>query len=106
MQGHQPASSHGGAANVRLSEKVCYRIPRDVPGPATTQTAGTFVFIINEEVSRRSHLIYTLAQFTRPAPETGIIPPEEKLLKRYVDSRKKEYLEYVRQNERGTIELK
>ena len=82
-------------------EKVCCRIPRDVPGPATTQTAGTFVFIINEEVSRRSHLIYTLGQFTKPSPETGMIPPEEKLLKRYTDSRKKEYLEFVKQqNER------
>lgn len=99
VQSHQPASSQGGAAAIRLTEKVCCRIPRDVPGPATTQAAGTFVFIINEEVSRRSHLIYTLAQFTRPSPETGIMPPEEKLLKRYIDSRKKEYLEYVRQSE-------
>ena len=81
-------------------EKVCCRIPRDVPGPASTQTAGTFVFIINEEVSRRSHLIYTLGQFTKPSPETGMILPEEKLLKRYTDSRKKEYLEFVKQNER------
>ena len=35
-----------------------------------------------------------------------MILPEEKLLKRYIDSRKKEYLEYVKQNERGQIELK
>ena len=61
VQGHQPASSQGGGGAVRLSEKVCCRIPRDIPGPATTQAAGTFVFIINEEASRRSHLIYTLA---------------------------------------------
>ena len=77
-------------------EKVCCRIPRDVPGPASTQTAGTFVFIINKDVSRRTHLIYTLGQFTKPSPETGMILPEEKLLKRYIDSRKKEYLEFVK----------
>ena len=39
-----------------------------------------------------------------------MILPEEKLLKRYTDSRKKEYLEFVKQNERGThhsaIEIK
>ena len=81
---------------------MCCRIPRDVPGPASTQTAGTFVFIINEDASRRSHLIYTLGQFTRPSPETGFIPPEEKLLKRYIDSRKKEYLEFAKQNESAT----
>ena len=73
-----------------------------MPGPASTQTAGTFVFIINEDSSRRSHLIYTLGQFTRPSPETGFIPPEEKLLKRYIDSRKKEYLEFAKQNESAT----
>ena len=64
-------------------------------------------------MSRRSHLIYTLGQFTKPSPETGMILPEEKLLKRYIDSRKKEYLEFVKQNERqaaasasSAIELK
>lgn len=46
-------------------------------------------------------MIYTLGQFTRPAYETSSIPPEEKLLKRYIDSRKKEYLEFVKQNERS-----
>ena len=55
------------------------------------------MFIINEEVTRRTHLISTLNQFTKPSPETGMIPPEEKLLKRYIDSRKKEYLEFVKQ---------
>ena len=98
VQGQQPASS---LSTQPTAEKVCCRIPRDVPGPASTQTAGTFVFIINEDVSRRSHLIYTLGQFTRPAPETGMILPEEKLLNRYTDSRKKEYLEFVKQSERS-----
>ena len=38
-----------------------------------------------------------------------MIAPEEKLLKRYIDSRKKEYLEFAKQNEKGVaaaIELK
>ena len=67
VQGHQPSSSVAAAqqnnadAGMRPGEKVCCRIPRDVPGPATTQAAGTFVFIINEDASRRNHLIYTLA---------------------------------------------
>ena len=101
VQGSQPAASlHAHMAGGGPVEKVCCRIPRDVPAPASTQTAGTFVFIINEDVSRRSHLIYTLGQFTKPSPETGMILPEEKLLKRYIDSRKKEYLEFVKQNER------
>ena len=61
VQGNQPAASvQAHLAGGGPVEKVCCRIPRDVPGPASTQTAGTFVFIINEDVSRRSHLIYTL----------------------------------------------
>ena len=83
-----------------MTEKVCARIPRDRPGPATTQTAGTFVFIVNEDTVRQSLLLYTLGQFTRPVPETGMILPEEKLLERYIKTRKKEYLDLVKQNEK------
>ena len=44
--------------------------------------------------------MYTLSQFTRPAPETGIVLPEEKLLKRYTETRKKEYLDLVKKSEK------
>ena len=42
VQGHQPSSSvvasqqNNADAGMRPGEKVCCRIPRDVPGPATT----------------------------------------------------------------------
>jgi len=106
VQGSQPVQSAAAASQV---ERVCCRIPRVVPGPVTTQAAGTFVFLIKEDAFRRSHLIFTLAQFTRPSSETGLIAPEEKLLKRYIDSRKKEYLEFVKENDHGVntaVELK
>ena len=48
-------------------------------------------------------MLYTLGQFTRPAPETGIILPEEKLLERYIKTRKKEYLDLVKQNEKRLL---
>ena len=99
-----------GQSNPGNTEKVCCRIPRDKPGPATTQNAGTFVFLINEDAARQSHLFYTLGQFTRPSPDTGMILPEEKLIKRYVETRKKEYFEFVKQNEKsqasGAYEVK
>ena len=92
-----------GLSNPGNTEKVCQRIPRDKPGPGTTQNAGTFVFLINEDAARQSHLFYTLGQFTRPSPDTGMILPEEKLIKRYVETRKKEYFEFVKQNEKNLV---
>lgn len=90
MQGSQSGQSKQRANN------VCQRIPRDRAGPSSRQAAGTFAFILSEDSARQSHLFFTLGQFTRPSTDTGEYVPEDKLVKKFLDARRKEYLESIK----------
>jgi hypothetical protein len=66
-----------------------YGIPRKKSAPASSQQGGTFIFVVNEDNQRQSHLFYTLKQFV--SSESN----EHQLTKRYINLRKKRYYDFI-----------